>query len=48
MIRTGAVASLGIVPASEPRNSVPKNRMATTTEVRPVRPPSDTPAALSI
>src|SRR6266540_3907865 len=48
MIRTGAVASFGIVPASDARNSAAKNSNAVTTEVKPVRPPSETPAALSM
>ena len=48
MTRIGAVASGGITPARDDRNRERRNSTPTTTDVSPVRPPSDTPAALSM
>jgi hypothetical protein len=36
------------MPASGEKNSASRKNIATNTAVRPVRPPADTPAALSI
>ena len=43
-IKAGAVAALGIDPKSGSRKRERRKRMATTKAVKPVRPPSTTPA----
>src|SRR5438876_692679 len=48
MTSTGAVASLGTIPTSGATSRQARNRIPTTTAVSPVRPPSETPAALSM
>lgn len=45
--RTGAVAAAGINPNSGAINNERKNRIAVVSDVRPVLPPSATPAELS-
>ena len=47
-IRAGAVAAAGIAWASGAANRATRNNRPTTTAVRPVRPPAETPDALSI
>jgi len=47
-IRTGAAASGGTIPARGYRKMAKRNRTPTTTDVKPVRPPSAIPADLSI
>ena len=47
MMRAGAVAKAGIARKKGERNRERAKRTATVTAVRPVRPPSETPAALS-
>lgn len=47
-INAGAVAADGIVMASGEKNNIQSMRMATTTDVNPVLPPSAIPALLSI
>ncbi|MPN13628.1 hypothetical protein SDC9_160950 [bioreactor metagenome] len=47
MIRAGAVASEGTRPTNGAKNKANMNNAAVTTEVSPVLPPSNTPAALS-
>src|SRR6185436_17969993 len=48
MMRAGAVASGGTTPASGATKRASAKQTATTTEVRPVRPPDATPAADSM
>ena len=43
MMSAGAVAAPGIIPATGARRTAKKNSMETTTEVRPVLPPSEIP-----
>ena len=45
--KAGAVAALGMIPATGAKKHASRNRIATVTEVKPVRPPSETPAVLS-
>ena len=47
MIREGAVPAAGTTPISGAKNALTTNRIATTTAVKPVRPPEPIPAALS-
>ena len=47
MMSAGAVAKLGMAPNTGHRNSERMNIAAVVREVRPVRPPSATPAELS-
>jgi len=47
-IRTEAAASGGTIPARGYRKMAKRNRTPTTTDVKPVRPPSAIPADLSI
>jgi len=46
-IRAGAVAAAGMAAASGQRNMLSRNSTPTVTAVRPVRPPSPMPLALS-
>src|SRR5690606_8132515 len=46
--RAGAVAADGIAPTTGAKTGASKNRIATTNAVRPVRPPSEIPAELSM
>ena len=46
-MRTGAVAAPGTARKNGARNSAIRKQMAVTNDVRPVRPPSPTPEALS-
>ena len=48
MTRIGAVATAGTIPAIGQKNIANRKRPPTTTDVRPVRPPWDTPDALSM
>src|SRR4051812_10311781 len=48
MTRIGAVASGGMTPASGERKRQSRKSRPVTTEARPVRPPSSTPAELSM
>ena len=48
MISAGAVASGGTTPAIGEKNIASRNSTPTTTDVRPVRPPSPIPAPDSI
>ena len=43
MMSAGAVACVGMMPAMGANTTDSRNRMPTTTEVRPVRPPSEIP-----
>jgi hypothetical protein len=47
-INAGAVAAMGIVAASGATNSAMRNKSPVTIEATPVRPPTATPAALSM
>ena len=47
IIKAGAVAALGMSPTNGVKNMDNKNSEPQTTAVRPVRPPTPTPAALS-
>ena len=47
IIRAGAVAALGIIRARGAIKRASKNRTPVVTAVKPVRPPSPIPAALS-
>ena len=48
MTRAGEVAWLGMTVASGDRKMANRKRMPVTIEANPVRPPSATPAALSM
>ena len=47
-IRAGAVAAAGIACTKGAKNRVQRNKNPTTTLVKPVRPPTATPEALSM
>ena len=46
-IKDGAIAAVGIIDNSGDANELSKNKIATTTLVKPVRPPAPIPAELS-